>query len=266
MKILKTTNYDLFANNPLQRLFRQDKVDGLVKKMRCNGFPPSMAISVYRDKRGFLVINTGHHRLAAARILGIAVLYVIEHQWSPQELGDEADTATPWMIKDHVSMWAKEGKEDYQVLLRLESAGLNITQAASMLHGEAAGSGNAADYIKAGTFEIKTWDQVNAWLAMNEEFGERVPCVEHRTFVSCWSKCMFTPEFEQDVFIKRLRANPTMLEKCATEEQMFRLIEELYNFKSPRKIPLAFLVTSKSKERRKNFGAASNKNTDPPEP
>jgi hypothetical protein len=91
---------------------------------------------------------------------------------------------------------------------------------------------------------------VNQWREMIEEFGDRVPCLSHRVFVSVWSKCLFTPEFEQDVFIKRLRANPTMLEKCSTEEQMLRLIDELYNFKSPRKIPLAFLVTSNSKERR----------------
>lgn len=251
MKILSTTNYGLFSNNPHQRTFKEQKVKSLMEKMKRNGFPPSMAISVYSAPRGGkLVINAGHHRLAAARELGVPILYVIEHKWSVKELSDEGTFLTAWPLKDHVANFAKDGNQDYAELLRLESIGLNISQAASLLYGEQASSGNAADSIKAGTFKIKTRKTVDLWLEMNEEFGGRVPCLNHRVFVSCWSKCLFTPEFDQDIFLKRLRANPTMLEKCSTEDQMFRLIEELYNFKTPKKIPLAFLATENSRERK----------------
>mgnify|MGYP007100101366 CR=1 FL=1 len=250
MKINTTTNYGLFNNNPHQRTFSETKVQQLMEKMKRNGFPPSMAISVYQDKGGKLFINAGHHRVAAAKRLGIPVLYVIEHKWSVTEMSDEGCFATSWSLKDHVANFAKAGKAEYASLLRLQSLGLNLSQAASMLHGEQAGSGNAADYIKAGTFKIKDTSQVNLWIAMNEEFGGRVECLNHRVFVSCWSKCLFTPEFDHEVFIKRLRKNPTMLEKCSTEDQMLRLIEELYNHGTPKKIPLAFLVTNNSKERK----------------
>jgi hypothetical protein len=250
MKIQKTKNYDMFSANPHQRKFSETKCQQLMVKMKRNGFPPSMAISVYQEKPGKMVVNAGHHRLAAAKKLGIEVLYVVEHKWSITELSDEGAVATAWTLRDHVSNYAKEGNADYIELLDLESAGLNLSQAASMLYGEQAGSGNAADFLKAGTFKIKTRDQTIAWIDMKAEFGERVPCLTHRVFVSCWSKCMFTPEFDQDIFLKRLRSNPSMLDKCNTEDQMFRLIEELYNFKSPKKIPLAFIVTSNSQKRK----------------
>jgi len=86
MKILSTSNYSLFSANPFQRKFKQPKVDSLKAKMAANGFTPSLAISVYRNKSGGLTINTGHHRLAAAKELGIPVLYVIEHQWQISEM------------------------------------------------------------------------------------------------------------------------------------------------------------------------------------
>lgn len=250
MKIQKTTSYGLFSSNPHQRTFSESKVQQLMAKMKRNGFPPSMAISVYQEKGGKYIINAGHHRLAAAKRLKIPVLYVVEHKWSITEMSDEGTIATSWSLKDHVSNYAKAGNKDYAELLRLQALGLNISQAASMLHGEQAASGNAGDYIKAGTFKIKTTTQVDLWLDMVEEFGNRVPCLTHRVFINCWSKCVFTPEFSHEIFVKRLRKNPTMLEKCSTEDQMLRLIEELYNHGTPKKIPLAFLVTKNSQDRK----------------
>tara|TARA_R110000868_G_scaffold59271_3_gene181965 strand:- start:6717 stop:7505 length:789 start_codon:yes stop_codon:yes gene_type:complete len=250
MKISKTKNYSIFSHNPNQRTFSEVKVAQLVEKMKRNGFPPSMAISVFQEKAGKYTINAGHHRLAAAKRLGIDVLYVVEHQWSVVELSDEGTFMTSWSLKDHVSNHAKSGNKDYAELLKMQDMGLNISHAASMFHGEQAGSGNAADYVKAGTFKIKDRVMVNKWLEIREEFGERVPCIFHRNFVSCWCKCMFTPEYDNEIFIKRLRANPTMLEKCNTEDQMMKLIEELYNFNRPKKIPLAFIVTRNSSERK----------------
>lgn len=254
MKIQSTKDYSLFHSNPLQRSFKELKVARLCEKMKRNGFPASMTISVYMDKPGKYVINAGHHRLAAAKRLGLAVMYVVEHKWSITELSDEGSVDTRWAIKDHASNYAKGGNEDYIALLRLESMGLNIGQAASMLHGEQASSMNAAAYVKAGTFKIKTWKYVNQWLELNEEFGNRVTCLNHRVFISCYSKCLFTEEFDNQIFVKRLRKNPAMLERCNTEDQMLRLIEELYNHGSPKKIPLAFLVTSNSASRKASFG------------
>lgn len=250
MNIQKTTNYDLFLHNPHQRTFKQAKVQSIIEKMKRNGFPPSMAISVYKGTGGKLVINTGHHRLAAAKALGIPVLYVLEHKWSIKELSDEGDVNSAWSIKDHVANFAKEGNPDYQELLRLQACGLHLSLAASMLIGESAGSGNAGTRMKAGTFKVKTREHTALWEELHEEFGARVPSIYHRVFIQAWSKCLFTPEFDHQIFLKRLRAQPMMLDKCSTEDQMLRLIEELYNFKTPRKIPLAFLVTTNSKERK----------------
>jgi hypothetical protein len=254
MKIQSTKNYDQFTHNPKQRTFKPNKVRRLMAYMKRHGFTPSYCISAYRGKSGKLIINAGHHRLAAARELGIPVLYVIEHEWTTQELSAEGSETTAWTIADHVANYAKDGCKDYQELLSISSMGIPLNLAASMLAGEGAGSGNAGESIKLGTFKIRTRDHINAWIAMHKEFGDRVNCITHRTFIQAWSKCMFTPEFDQDTFTRRLRMNPLMLDRCSNEDQMLRQIEDLYNFKSPKKIPIAFLVSSNSRSRKKAFG------------
>lgn len=254
MKILSTTNYSLFHNNPFQRKFTRAKVDSLKAKMKANGFTPSLAISVYRSKSGELTINTGHHRLAAAKELGIPVLYVIEHQWEISEMVDEGVTGTPWNIASAVIAFAKKGLRDYQELLGYADKGIPLGMAASMLLGEGAASGNGRDKINAGAFKIKTREQIKVVVSVIEQFSEASPAVRSRSFIAAFSKCLLTPEFDVDTFIRRIKNNPPMLEKTSNEDQMLKQIEDIYNYRSPNKIPLAFFVTKNMKDRHQSFG------------
>jgi hypothetical protein len=255
MKILSTSNYSLFSCNPFQRKFKQGKVDVIKSKMKKNGFPPSMAISVYRDSSAGLTINTGHHRLAAAKELGIPVLYVIEHQWKISEMVDEGVTSSAWDIVAVVTASAKKGVKDYQELLAYADKGIPLGMAASLLIGEGASSGNARNKIDSGEFKIKNRAQANKVVAMIEEFADRIPAIKSRSFISAFSKCLFTPEFDDAMLSRRLRANPMGLEKTSNEDQMLSQIESVYNHKSSSKIPLAFFVKSNSKARHQSFGS-----------
>jgi hypothetical protein len=252
-----TKEYGSFVNNPHQRSFSPKKVRSLMEKMKANGFPASMAISVYSILGGKFVINAGHHRLAAAKELGIAVPYVIEHPWSHKELSDEGALNSSWGMKDHVHNFAMEGVKDYEELQRLQAKGLPINVAASMLAGEGAGSNNVGSLIKAGKFKVKNTRQVEAWELMHSLLGDAVPAITHRWFVTAWSKCMFTPEFSLERFLKRLKANPSMLSKCATEDEQLSEIEAIYNRNSPNSIPLKFYVKENSKKRQRTFGRAT---------
>lgn len=254
MKILSTSNYSLFTCNPFQRKFQRGKVEHLKKKMKANGFTPSLAISVYRDREGGLTINTGHHRLAAAAELGIPVLYVIEHQWPISEMVDEGVTSTAWDIVAVVTAFAKKGLKDYQELLGYTDKGIPMAMAASMLIGEGASSGNGRDRINAGKFKILTREHADKVIGMIEEFAGRIPAIKSRSFISAFSKCLFTDEFDDATFRRRLRANPATMEKTSNEVQMLDQIELIYNYKSSSKIPLAFLVKANSKERHQSFG------------
>lgn len=257
MKILSTTNYALFQSNPLQRTFRPAKVDALIEKMKKNDFPDSMCISVYKGKTGKLVLNTGHHRLAAAEALGIAVKYVIEAPWTVQQMIDEGTTGVTWNSAAVVQNYAKSGNKQYEELLRYSNYGIPLNMAASLLIGECAASGNARTKLNTGLFKIKTRDHADTIVALIQKFKARIPAITHRPFLSAISKCLFSPEFDEGVFERRLHTNPAMFEKTSNEEQSLKMIEEIYNYKAGKKIPLAFLVTTNSQARRLSFGKNS---------
>jgi len=251
--IKSTTDYSLFQANPFQRAFSEAKVAILAKKMKANGYKPSMAISVFL-RNGKLVINTGHHRLAAAKLLGIAILYVIEDQWTPEQLVDEGTTTRAWDIVSAAQCFARKGDKDYQALLDYADKGIPIGMAASLLIGEGAASGNARRKVIEGTFRITTKAHAGVFVDIFEEFGEKQESVKSRSFIAALSKCLMTKEFDLHTFRKRLRDNPTMLEKTSSTDQMLRLIEDIYNFRAMKKIPLSFLATDQSVSRKHTFG------------
>ncbi|WP_340152148.1 ParB/RepB/Spo0J family partition protein [uncultured Sneathiella sp.] len=247
-QIQSISDYSKLKPNPLQRAFSEKKVADLAAKMSRNGFPPSMAISTYRDK-GALVINTGHHRLAAARQAGISALYVVEKKWTPRQLVDEGVSSKAWCILSAAQCFASQGKEDYITMLNYHDKGIPLNMVASMLSGEGAGSGNARKRVVDGEFQIKETAQADTFVDLFMEFAEDQPAVKSRPFIAALSKCLFTPEFDLYTLKKRMKENPAMLGKVSGTEQMLKLIEEIYNFRSAKKIPLAFMVTEHSRAR-----------------
>jgi len=252
-QIKSTIDYSIFTPNPLQRVFTENKVKIIKQKMRANGFPPSMAISVYL-KGGKLIVNTGHHRLAAAKELSIPVLYIIENQWTPKQLVDEGVTTKPWDMLSAAQTFASEGNDDYKNLIYYADKGIPISMAASMLHGEAAASGNAKELVMNGTFQVNETTKINHFISMFEEFSVTNPAIKSRSFIAAVSKCFYVTEFDLVTLRRRLKENPKMLEKTSSTDQMLKLIEDIYNFRSVRKIPLAFMATDVAATRKVGFG------------
>ena len=247
-QIQSTSDYKKLNHNPLQRTFSAQKVNQLAVKMTKNGFPPSMAISVYKDD-GELFVNTGHHRLAAARQVGIPVLYVVEKKWTPKQLVDEGVTSKPWSSLSASQCFASEGNEDYMLLLDYADKGIPLNMAASMLWGESAGSGNTAKKIINGDFKVRSTLQADTFVNLFVDFAEDMPAVKSRSFIAALSKCLFIDEFDLSTLKRRMSDNPSMLRKTSDTDQMLRLIEEIYNYRSSKKIPLAFMAANASTER-----------------
>ena len=242
MKINTTTNYSLFVANPKQRKFITAHVKKIMRKMKTNGFTPSMAISVFRRHDGKLVINTGHHRLAAAKELGIPVLYVIEHEWTTSELVDEGTTGKAWGCMAAIESYAKEGIRDYISLLEYAARGIPIRYAASMLLGQHAASGNASKFVNDGSFRIKTTKHIHEVLAVVDALRHRVNEATSMTFISAVSALTRVPGFSPETLIRKIEITGGRLEKAKTRDQMLEQLEEIYNYQNRKKEPLAFLA------------------------
>jgi hypothetical protein len=253
MKLEKTKDYTLFISNSEQRPVDDRHAKRIGESIDLFGFLPSKPLQCYR-KGSKLVLVDGHHRLAGARAVGADVYYVVEEKESQQTMAAENLLVKKWSAMDFIRLYASRGLSDYKELLRYQESGIPLTMAASMLIGEGAGSSNAGPSISSGKFKIKTREVIDKLLSLFDQFEGRAPAIKSRPFISLFSKCIFTPEFDFEVFEHKLSLNPTMLDKTSNEDQMMRQIEDIYNWSSREKIPLAFLVSKNSKERHHTFG------------
>ena len=255
-KLHATRNYRLFRPNPKQRAYKPRHAEDLAKKMREHGFPQSMAISCYRDMDSKLVLNNGHHRLAAAEMADVAVWYVIEHQWTSKELVDEGNSTRNWSVLAAAQTYAEEGKQDYIQLLTYVKKGIPLRYAGSMLRGEHAASGNAGAAIQSGTFKVKDTKHINTVLMVLEELGETSPEVRSQSFIAALSALLLLEKFDKDQFVQRVSVYPAKIEKRSTRDQMLDQLEEIYNFRSHRenRANLSFEAKTLLQSRKNTFG------------
>ena len=247
-KIEQTTNYSLFVYHENQQAMSPVRVRRVVESMQKTGFWPSKPIGVYRSS-GKLVIIDGHHRFEAARTLGLPVLFVEEPEEHGELIGIANSIVGTWKTQSFAKLYASQGNQDYEDLMFYVERGISLQQAASLLHGESAHSGNSAQRVKHGTFKIKTDKYINAVLSIVDTVKDAAPEICKKAYINALSLLLFIKQFDQDVLIKRIQAHPTGIVRCADKNQALEALEEVYNFRAREKTPLAFLAKEAARKR-----------------
>lgn len=242
--IEKTKRYDLFAPGETQRIIHQQHINKLKRSMKTHGFLESKPVTVYED-RGILNIIDGHHRFGAAKDLGIPIVYLVVKKSEKESLMIQGELVIKWNFSDFCRAWADRGKAHYIELMSYSDI-LPIKIVASLLAGHGACSDNVTPKIKDGTFQVKTTEVIDTLLNLISDIGESNKVVSSRAFIASFAKCMMVDEFSSDQLKRRILANPLSLIKTASEAQMLDQLEEIYNFKSAKKIPLAHFAREAS--------------------
>lgn len=248
MKLETTNNYAMFSRNQEQREIDTCHVKRLAESISLFGFLPSKPLQCYKKGQKLIVVD-GHHRLEAAKLVKTSVFYVVESDRSQNTMGPENLLVKKWQGMDFVRLYANRGIEEYKTLLYYHERGIPVNMAASMLINNGAGSGNANKALQNGNFKIKDTEHIEKVDALIQEFGNKVPAVKSRPFISAISKCILWDGFDYDMFVRRLRENHLLLEKTSNEEQMLTQIEAIYNYRSRQKFPLKFNVEEAAKHR-----------------
>lgn len=261
-ELLTTSKHDLFTSYEHQRKIKPAHAAKIAASMRKFGYLPSKPLQVYR-RDGKLHLLDGHHRLNAAKELGIPVYYVIETERSEQTVGPENMTVLRWNNQDFVGLFSGKGNEAYEVLAKYNNMGFPVQQAASLLVGDSAHSTNACRSIADGTFKVKTTRYCDAiagiWFKSDgvRRVIDACPFITGRTFIEAMSMLLHVDQFEHETLAKKILNNPMMLNKCADRMQALEMLEEIYNFRSQVKLPLAHLA--KEAMRARNFVTKSGK-------
>jgi hypothetical protein len=248
MQIQQTSDYGIFKSHGEQQTMKPSHIKRLQSSMGRNGFIQAKPIHCYRSGK-FNVIIDGHHRLAAAQSLAIPVYFVVGDKREADLIADENYAVRKWDGLAFANMFASRGLYDYVQLIAYTHRGIPFKLAMAMLAGESTDSGNQGEKLRTGAFKIKTTKSADDLLMVIDRLAPIAPEVRSRCFVVAMAALLNLPEFCPRTFISKIETNPRMLVKCATREQMFDLIEDIYNFRSRDRTPLAFLAKTFLRER-----------------
>lgn len=238
-RIERSCDYSIFKPHGEQQPMQTAHVKRLIASMKLHGFISANPIHVYNDGDAYRVID-GHHRLRAAQALGIAIYYVVGHKEDADLIAVKNWAVRKWSGDAFIHMYASRGIESYVKLVSYVKRGLPTKYAICLLSNETTASGNQNEAIRNGTFKIKVTKYAEAMIDVMDTLSGINPEVKSKHFISAMAVLMRINEFSIETLITKIQSSPRALEKCATREQMFRLIEEIYNFRSREKIPLAF--------------------------
>lgn len=245
MTLRQTSNYGCFTYNAEQRPVDPNHVKNIMESMGLFGFLPSKPVQCMHDGKRMIIID-GHHRFVAAKNLGIPVFYVVEPQCHAESMSRVNGLQKPWLLKNFLDQYVKRDIPAYKELAAYHELGFPIIQAAKMLEGLsgcATGSGKLSSTgksIREGTFQIKTREKIEIIASFIREHGHKNKAFRTTNFIGAFELCLRFSNFDPDQMTRKLSANPQMITRTASLDQMLDQFEEVYNWKQQVKVPLAF--------------------------
>jgi len=247
-KIQQSKNYDKFILNEFNRDVKD--TSALEKSMQKHGWIDAYPMHV-TDGGGFYIIIGGHNRFEAAKKIGIPAKFVVcEDSATIPEL---EDPTKQWSMTDYLTSHARTGNQNYiHVQEYMWKTGFPISLCVAVCAGRAATAFNMhlTKRFKIGTYKIGNQDHADMLYSISLELSKiGVDFFRNSIFIKAVSKCVFVPEFDVKIFLKKSKKHKHLFEKKPTIDGYVDLIDQIYNRGSRNQIPLSFLANKYSKER-----------------
>lgn len=245
MNIRETKNYHRFQAYHLNRSVR--KISALVDSMSRYGFNPAYPIYAIPNGGKSMKVKDGHHRLEAAKKLGIPVKFVLQED-NGQTIQELNSTQKSWTQRDYLESYAKAGNQEYFFLMKYsERTGISTHVAMCMLAGLSSGTGgnNIVKKFKSGDF-VATEQGLNAagfveeCIAVLKENGCKFATNSH--LVSAIVRVHLVKEVNRKTFISKLKSYTNLLKKQHCIDDYVENLGTIYNMRNRNKILLPVLV------------------------
>lgn len=228
-----TSEYGVFERLPGNRKIDSAHVKALVMAMQENYiFSP---ILVNQD---FQVLD-GQHRLEAHRQLGIPVPYF----WDTVEGGlrdvqNLNSTQKRWSNEDYVESYIEQGKQDY-ITYKWFKDTYGLTHSVSTLLLGGGVKARRREFV-AGLFKVKNLELAKKKAGVLKEVAPHFSHWRDDNFMRAMNIALTKKGFEVQTFLHKVATNPTMLQPCVSVDQYLSLIEEVYNFRSTKKVAVKY--------------------------
>lgn len=184
----------------------------------------------------FYVID-GQHRVLVCKRLDLPVRYVIDPNAVLEDVLRLNSYSKKWTAQDYLLSYKKQGIKPYIDIYKfMIEYDIPIKLALSALGKD---SGKGFNDFKYGNLCTKNLDEAK-WL-VGKFFTIRGHNKKLKArFLNVLKQVIKNEDFNIDLFIRKLKLQPTRLVSCATAEQYRGLIEDIYNYRNRHKVSLRF--------------------------
>lgn len=228
-----TSEYDVFQRLPGNRDIDTLHVANLVKAME-----EEYIFSPILVNQEFQVLD-GQHRLEAHKRLGLPVPYFWDNVGDLSTVQRMNNSQKSWTNDDYAKSYIERGLKDYEIYKWFkESFGMPHTVCLILLEG-VDGRGQSKRF-RGGEFKVKNIELAKRKAAVLSNLSEFFTHWKDAAFLRALNTALNKKGFDIQQFIHKVALNSKMLVPCTSTDQYAQLIEEIYNFRSTKRIPIRF--------------------------
>lgn len=237
--VYQTSELDVFKKIKGGRPVNAIHVKKLVTSMKTFGFLCRPLI--VNEK--FEVID-GYHRLEAAKSLGLDVFFLVLPGSGINELHVMGLNQKNWSQESFLQSYANLGFPDYMKVaeffkmnqdFKLNDIILMCTNQYSFNPNKEAIS---RQLFNKGDWKLLELNRAEGYIKKLHIVKKHYEGYNRSSFVGTMIDLLNHPDFEFDLFIKKLKLQPSLMIDCSKKVQYRKIIEEVYNYKNHNKVNL----------------------------
>lgn len=248
-QVLRTTDYGQFKTLKGNRDVNPLHVERLIKS-----FQVKHLISPIIVNQNWEIID-GQHRFEAAKRLDLPIDYIIVNNYGIEEVQILNSNTSNWKTIDYLDGYCDLGFENYLVFrdfmnrypdfsikpceILLTDKQFDSTSKTFKDNEGKKRSLRSGDFISGRLVirDLKKAEDMAEKLRMVKPYFERY---NQALFVKAMMTMFRNPEYNHSQLLSKLALQPMALQACATVRQYHILIEDIYNYRSQKKVSLRY--------------------------
>jgi hypothetical protein len=234
IKVLCTREYDLFSVIKGNRRISKPHLNKLKYSIKQHYL---FTIIIVNEKNEII---DGQHRFEVIKELNLPMYYIICEGYGINEVHKLNQNSKTWGMEDYLQAYINLGIQDYIQFKEFRDKYSFKNRVALSIATENLSHSGAETDFKEGKFSLDSWDRAFELAEYFGKIGQLFHGFYRREFVFAIIKLTQKDDFDKDIFMQKLKIQPTALRVCVTVEQYISLIEEIYNYKSQNKVNLRY--------------------------
>jgi|SRR5215467_8561840 len=229
-----TRDYDLFTTIDGNRKLIKDHVKKLKLSMKLQYLFTIIIVNENNE------IIDGQHRFEVIKELNLPMYYVVCPGYGINEVHRLNQNSKTWTFNDYMEAYCTLNDQTYKDFKAFRDEYRFKNRSAICI---AIGTTNFMDaekLFREGSFQIDSWDEAHERAKLIQKIGEYFVDYRNREFIGTILTLFRKDEFDINVFIEKLKLQPTALKRCSLQSQYLLLIEDIYNYRSKEKVNLRY--------------------------